>query len=116
MSFVYAFLVGGIICAVAQFIMDKFKIMPIYVTCLFVAVGGVLNFFGIYDKLIEIGGSGATLPISSFGHTVVHGVVEEVNTKGLIGLFTGIFNNVSTGITISIVMAFIVGLIFKPKG
>ena len=116
MTLLFSFIVGGIICAIGQFIMDKFKILPIYVTCLFVLCGGLLNFFGIYDWLVEISGAGAMIPISSFGHTVVHGVVEEISSKGLIGIVTGIFNNVSVGITCSVVLAFIMGLFFKPRG
>ena len=116
MTFLYAFVIGGFICAIGQFIMDKFKILPIYVTCLFVVIGAFLDFFNIYDFLIEISGCGALLPISSFGHAVVHGVMEEVESVGVFGIFTGVFKNVSTGISSSIVFAFIFGLFFKPKG
>ena len=116
MGFVYAFLIGGVICAIGQFIMDKFKIMPIYVTCLFVVIGAFLDFGNIYDKLLEIGGCGAMLPISSFGHAVVHGVMEKVSEQGIMGIFTGVFTNVSTGIASAIVFSFICALIFKPKG
>lgn len=112
----YAFLIGGLICSLGQYIMDKFKIMPIYVTCLLVVIGAFLDFFNIYDKLIDLSGCGAMLPISSFGHAVIHGVMDEVNKVGIMGIFTGVFNNVSTGISSSILFAFIFGLIFKPKG
>ena len=116
MTLIYAFIIGGIICAFGQLILDKFKIMPIYITCLFVFIGGLLDFFNLYDKLIEIAGCGALLPISSFGHTITHGVVEEVSNVGFIGLFSGIFKNVSVGITAAIIFSFIGGLFFKPKG
>lgn len=116
MNFLGAFLVGGLICAFAQFIMDKFKIMPIYVTCLLVVIGAFLEIFSLYDKLIAIGYRGALIPISSFGHAVVHGVIEEINRSGFIGIFTGIFNKVNVGITSSIVFAFLIGLTVKPKG
>jgi len=116
MILINAFIIGGIICAIGQLIMDKFKIMPIYVTCLFVVIGALLDFGDLYDKLLEFSGSGAMLPISSFGHAVVHGVIEEVNTVGIMGIFTGVFKNVSTGISSAIVFAFIFGLFFKPKG
>ena len=116
MQYLMAFFVGGIICAIGQFIMDKFKIMPIYVTCLFVVIGASLDFFNIYDKLLDIAGCGAMLPISSFGHAVVHGVMTKVSEEGLIGIFTGVFTNVSTGIACAISFSFICSLIFKPKG
>ena len=116
MNFIGAFLVGGIICAIGQFIMDKFKLMPIYVTCLLVVIGGLLDFFDIYDKLIEIGFRGATIPISSFGHAVCDGVALEIKEKGLIGIFSGVLNNVSVGIVSAIVFATTLGIIKKPKG
>ncbi len=116
MIFLYAFLIGGLICALGQFIMDKFKIMPIYVTCLFVVIGALLDFGNLYDKLLEIAGCGAMLPISSFGHAVVHGVMEKVNEVGIMGIFTGVFTNVSTGISSAIAFSFIAGLLIKPKG
>ena len=116
MIFINAFIVGGIICAIGQFIMDKLKIMPIYVTCLFVVIGALLDFGNFYDVLLDFSGCGAMLPISSFGHAVVHGVMEEVSEVGVMGIFTGVFNRVSTGISSAIVFAFIFGLIFKPKG
>ena len=116
MNFIGAFFIGGFICALGQFLMDKFKLMPIYITCLFVVIGGLLDFFDIYDKLIEIGFSGATIPISSFGHSVCEGVKEEVMTKGFIGIFTGIFNKVSVGIVSAIFFATAMGTIKKPNG
>ena len=116
MQFIYAFLIGGIICAIGQFIMDKFKIMPIYVTCLFVVIGAFLDFFDIYDKLLDLAGCGAMLPISSFGHAVIHGVMEKVSEQGIMGIFTGIFTNVSTGIVSAITFSFLASLLFKPKG
>lgn len=116
MIIVNAFLIGGLICAIAQFIMDKFKIMPIYVTCLFVVIGALLDFFDIYDKLIEFAHMGAMLPISSFGHAVCHGVKEEVANIGFMGIFTGIFKNVNVGITSAIFFAFVLSFIGKIKG
>jgi len=116
MIIIKAFLVGGLICAIGQFIIDKFKIMPIYVTCLFVLIGSLLDFYNIYDKLIDFAHMGAMLPISSFGHAVCHGVQEEVMTNGFMGIFTGIFKNVNVGITSAIFFAFILSLFGKIKG
>lgn len=116
MNFIGAFIVGGLICMIGQFLMDKFKLMPIYITCLFVVIGGLLDFFNIYDKLIEIGYHGATIPISSFGHAVCDSVAEEVYINGFIGIFKGIFKEVNVGIVSATFFAFIFGVIKKPKG
>lgn len=116
MNFLGAFLVGGLLCAIGQYLMDRFKLMPIYITCLFVVLGGLLDFFSVYDKLIEIGYHGATIPISSFGHAVCDSVGKEVAEKGFMGIFTGIFNKVNVGIVSAIFFATVIGIIKKPKG
>lgn len=116
MEIIYAFIIGGIICAIGQFIMDKFKLMPIYITCLFVVLGATLEIFGIYDKLVDLGHMGAMIPISSFGHSVAHSVVTSVNEKGFLGIFTGLFENVSLGIGVAIFFAFIMSLVSRPRG
>lgn len=116
MSILWAFLVGGLICAIGQVILDGFKIMPIYVTCLFVLIGAVLDIYDIYDKLIDFCGMGAMIPISSFGHAVTHGIALEVSEKGFIGIFSGVFNRVNVGISSAILFSFLGALIAKPKG
>lgn len=116
MIILYAFLIGGAICAIGQFIMDKFKLLPIYVTCLFVVIGAALDLFGIYDKLADFSGMGAMVPISSFGHSVTHGVALGIAEKGFIGIFSGVFSEVSVGIASAIAISFFGALVFKPKG
>lgn len=116
MIFIYAFLVGGIICAIGQFILDKFKLMPVHLTSLFVFLGAVLEIGKVYDKLIKFAGAGASLPISSFGHSLVHSALEEAHQDGYLGLATGMFDTTANGITAAIVFAFFMAIIFKPKG
>lgn len=116
MNFFLAFLVGGIICLIGQVLIDIFKLTPGYLTCLFVILGAFLEFGGIYDKIIEIGGAGATLPIVSFGHTLAHGAFLGAQKGGFFGIFAEIFTKTSPGIVIVIVLSVFIGLIFKPKG
>lgn len=116
MIFLKSFIIGGLICAFAQLLMDKFKLMPIYITCLFVLLGSLFSIGSLYQKLIEFSGFGARLPISSFGASLTIGAVEEAREVGLIGIISGMFNNVSSGIVIVIVFSFIMALIVKPKG
>ena len=110
-----AFIIGGLICAIAQFIMDKFKIMPIYVTCLFVVIGALLDFFDIYDKLIKFSGAGALLPITSFGHSLADGAYNKAIETDFLGIFTGMFTNVSAGIAFAIILSVLTAMFFKPK-
>lgn len=116
MPYLLAFLVGGGICAIAQILMDKLKLLPIYITVLFVSIGSFLEMFGLYDKLIKIGHAGALIPISSFGHSLTHAAVEGAIENGYIGLLLGIFDLTSSGITSAILFAFVMAVIFRPKG
>lgn len=116
MIFLYAFLVGGIICAIGQFLLDYFKLTPGHITALFVAVGAILDSFNFYDWLIKIAGAGALLPITSFGHSLLHGALAKTEEMGILGIGMGMFDLTAVGITASIISAFIVALIFRPKG
>lgn len=116
MIFIKCFIVGGLICAFAQFLMDKFKILPIYVTCLFVTLGSVLSAFGIYQKLVKFSGFGASLPISSFGASITQSAIEQANITGYIGVLEGLFSKTSVGIGGAIIISFLIALIFKPIG
>ncbi len=116
MKILYAFLIGGAICALAQILMDYFKLLPIHITLLYVFIGAILDIGNIYDKIIEFAGSGASLPISSFGHSIVHSALEKANELGVLGIFVGVFDKTASGITAAIVFAFFIALICKPKG
>lgn len=115
MMLIKSFLVGGLICGLSEIIMNKFKILPIHLTCGLVIIGGSLEIFGIYDKLISFAGFGAKLPISNFGHSLVHAAIEQANNTGYLGVFTGVYSKVSSGISFSILIAFICGLVFRSK-
>lgn len=115
-EFVLAFAVGGLICVIGQLLLDIFKLTPAHVIVSFVVVGVILDGFGLYDRLIEFAGAGATVPITSFGHSLLHGAMAEADKNGIIGLATGIFQVTSAGISAAILFGFIVAVIFKPKG
>ena len=116
MILIYAFLIGGIICAIGQLLIDFFKLLPVHITVLFVFLGSLMQIGNIYDKLIKFSGAGASLPISSFGHSLVHSALEKANEVGYLGIATGMFDTTANGITAAIVFAFFVAVIFKPKG
>ena len=115
MIFLYAFLVGGAICMLAQFILDLFELTPGVITAIFVMLGAVLEFFDIYDKLIKFSGAGALLPITSFGHSLADGAYNKAVETNFLGIFTGMFSNVSAGITFAIVLSVLTAVFFKPK-
>lgn len=115
MTFIYAFLFCGLVCMISQLILDNTKLTPGHVTSLFVVIGAFLDIFGIYDKIVLYCGAGALLPITSFGHLLIHGAMDMAQDKGVLGLSLGIFNLTSAGISIALVLGFFLALIFKPK-
>ena len=115
MIYIYAFLFCGLVCMISQIILDNTKLTPGHVTSLFVVIGAFLDIFGIYDRIVLYCGAGALVPITSFGHLLVHGAMDVANDLGPLGLSFGIFNLTSAGISIAITVAFILCLIFKPK-
>lgn len=116
MIYLYAFLVGGIICFIAQMILELFHLSPGHITCLFVIIGTFLEFFSLYDKLINFSGAGAMLPITSFGHSLAHSAYNGAIQKGILGLSSSIFDKTSNGIVYAIIFAVIIGVFCKPKG
>lgn len=116
MIFLWAFVVGGAICAVGQIIMDVTKLTPGHIMVILVVAGAILDGLGLYDPLIRFAGAGASIPITSFGNALVHGAMAEAETHGLVGIITGIFEVTSAGISAAIVFAFLAALFAKPKG
>ncbi len=116
MVFFWAFLVGGIICVIGQLLFDVAKLTPGHTLSILVVSGAILDGFGLYEPLIDLAGAGATVPITSFGNSLVHGALEEADKHGIIGVITGMFKMTSSGITAAIVFGFIGALLFKPKG
>ena len=97
-------------------LLDVLKLTPAHVMTTFVVAGTILDGFGIYDKFIEFAGAGATVPIVSFGHSLLHGAMHQADVHGFIGIGIGIFELTSAGISAAILFSFIIALIFKPKG
>ncbi len=108
MVYLYAFLTGGALCAVAQVLIDKTKLTPARILVLYVVVGEVLTFAGIYGPVADFAKAGATVPLTGFGYALATGVKKAVEQKGLIGALTGGLSATSAGITVAMVSALIV--------
>lgn len=114
--FFWAFVIGGLICVIGQLMFDVAKLTPGHTLSIMVVVGAVLSGFGLYEPLIDFAGAGATIPITSFGNSLVEGAMQEAERHGLVGVMTGMFEVTSSGISAAIVFGFLGALIFKPKG
>ena len=115
MIYFNAFIFSGIVCLIGQIILDNTKLSAGHITSLFVVIGAALDTFNIYDKIINYVGAGALLPITSFGHSLIHGALAEAEKSGIIGILGGMFDLTASGITAAIVFTFIFSLVFKPK-
>ena len=113
MEYVSAFIVGGLICVVAQILMDTTKLTPARILVIFVTLGAILGGFGIYDKLVQIGGAGATIPLPSFGNGLAKAAIKGVKENGLIGAFIGGIEGAAGGITAAIFFGYLMALIFE---
>ncbi|MGY4690168.1 stage V sporulation protein AE [Salibacterium sp. K-3] len=116
MMYVWAFIVGGMICTIGQLLMDVAKLTPAHTMAALVVSGAVLDGIGLYEPLIDFAGAGATVPITSFGNALVHGAMAEAEQNGIIGVITGIFEVTSAGISAAVIFSFLAALVFKPKG
>ncbi len=115
MKFLYAFLVGGALCAIAQIFIDKTKLSPARIMVGYVVVGVILTAVGIYEPLVKFAGSGATVPIMGFGYSLAKGAAKLVDEKGWLGVLGGGVSGTGTGIAAAIVFGFLCAIFSKPK-
>ncbi|MFI3250330.1 MAG: stage V sporulation protein AE [Eubacteriales bacterium] len=115
MDYLYAFLCGGILCVIGQILIDKTALTPAKILVIYVVAGVVLGGIGVYEPLVELAGSGATVPLTGFGYLLAKGVKEAVAEQGLLGAFTGGVTAAAGGITAAIVFGFVVSLVCKAK-
>lgn len=113
-TYLKAFVVGGLICMVAQILINTTKLTSGRILVSFMLAGLLLQAFGIYKYLIDFAGAGATVPISGFGYLLAEGAINGAK-NGLFGAITGGMKAASAGITAAIVFSVLVALIFKPK-
>lgn len=118
MTLLAAFLVGGVICVIGQLIMDltPFTVTPAHILVGFVTAGAVLSGLGLYQPLVDVGGAGAMIPLSGFGHSLAQGVLEAVKTKGLMGAFGGGIEATAAGIAAAVVFGYVMAVFFNPQG
>ncbi len=115
MIYLYSFLFCGLVCVLGQIVLDNTKLTAGHITSLFVIIGAGLDTFSIYDKIIDFVGGGALVPITSFGHSLIHGALAGAKDYGIMGLMTGMFDLTAAGITSAMIFTFIMSLFFKPR-
>ena len=115
MLLIRSFIFCGLICLISQIVLDNTKLTPGHITSILVVLGAFLDCFSWYDSIIKVVGGGALVPITSFGHSLIHGAIGRASDLGLVGVLMGVFDLTSAGIAAAVFFSFVFALIFKPK-
>lgn len=115
MQYVNAFLIGGALCLIGQILIDKTSLTPARILTGYVVAGVILSAFGIYGAIADIGGAGASVPLSGFGHLMAQGVRDAIDADGAIGILTGALTASAAGVAAAIIFSLAAGLLSKPK-
>ncbi len=113
MQYIIAFAAGGILCVIAQVLIDKTKLTPARILVLYVTLGVALTAIGVYEPFVEFAGAGATVPLTGFGYSLAKGIEEGVEQYGWLGIFNGGLTACSAGIAAAIIFGFIMAAIKK---
>ena len=115
MDYLKAFIIGGILCVLAQILMDNTKLMPGRVMVILVCSGVLLGAIGLYEPLLDFAGAGASVPLTGFGYNIWKGMKEAIDESGMLGLYKGGFTAAAVGSSAALIFSYIASLIFSPK-
>jgi stage V sporulation protein AE len=115
MEYLKAFFVGGLLCVIAQLLIDYTRLTPAKILVGYVVLGVILGGIGVYQPLVDFAGAGASVPLLGFGNTLAKGVRDAIAESGFLGIFTGGLKATAGGITAAIMAGLLVSLIFKQK-
>ena len=115
MEYLWAFLVGGILCAIGQVLIDYTKLTPARILTLYVVAGVILGALGWYKPLVEFAGAGASVPLTGFGNVLAESVKKSIYEQGFLGIFTGGLIGAAAGVAAAMFFALLCALVFKSK-
>lgn len=114
-TYLKVFLTGGLLCVIAQIIIDKTNVTPARILVGYVVAGVILTAIGIYEPIVEFGKAGATVPLTGFGYSLAKGVTKAIDEQGIVGIITGGITGTAAGITSAVFFGYLFSIIFKPK-
>ncbi len=115
MDYLKAFLVGGVICALSQLLIDRTRLTPARILSAYVVLGVALTALGLYQPVVAFGGAGATVPLLGFGYSMAKGVEEAVLQYGWTGAFTGGLSAAAGGIAAAVGFSLLFSLLFRSR-
>mgnify|MGYP000798694428 FL=1 len=113
MEYLWAFLIGGLFCAVGQILIDYTKLTPARILVSYVVIGVIISAFGWYKPLVEFAGGGASVPLTGFGHLLAEGIRKAIDEKGFLGVFTGGMTSAAGGITAALIFGLLASIILS---
>ena len=115
MTYLKVFLTGGLLCVIGEALILKTKLTPARILVLYITAGVILSAAGLYGPVVHFGASGATVPLTGFGHVLAQGAISAVQEKGLLGAFTGGLQAAAGGIAAAVFFGFLAAALFQPK-
>ncbi|MBQ8921728.1 MAG: stage V sporulation protein AE [Oscillospiraceae bacterium] len=115
MTYLWAFLIGGLLCMIGQLILDYTKLTPARILVGYVVSGVILGALGIYPALVELAGAGASVPLSGFGNLLAQGIRKDIAEHGALGILTGGLTSAAGGITAAMLFGLLASVMFRPK-
>jgi stage V sporulation protein AE len=115
MNYLWAFIIGGLICVVGQILLSKTNMTPARILVVFVTAGVILTAIGVYEPLVKLSGGGAQVPLTGFGYALAKGAFKGVDESGLLGALSGGVVGTAAGIASAVLFGYLIALIFKPK-
>lgn len=114
-NYLLVFAIGGAICVIGELLMSLTRLTPARILVIFVTGGVILTALGLYKPLVDVGGAGATVPLTGFGYSLAKGAIEGAQTEGLLGAVTGGIKATAAGIAAAVFFGYLFSLIFTPK-
>ena len=114
-QFIWSFVIGGLLCVIAQVLIDKTRLTPARILVIYVISGVFSGAVGAYKPLVDLAGAGATVPLTGFGYLISEGVREAVDKQGLLGALTGGFTAAAGGIAAALIFGYLAAIFFKGK-
>lgn len=116
---IFAFLIGGLICDVGQFVMNTFISLGVpkddvgsYVSSIMVFLGAFFTGIGIYDNLGKIAGAGSIVPITGFANSIVSPAMEFKKEGYVFGVGSKMFVIAGPVLVFGISTSIIIGLLY----
>jgi stage V sporulation protein AC len=118
-----AFVVGGLICDVAQFIFNLVKsygysqdAVSSITSTIMVFLGAFFTGLGIYDRLGKVAGAGSIVPITGFANSIVSPAMEFKREGFVFGVGAKMFIIAGPVLVYGISASIIVGVIYYFSG